>query len=147
MFKKILAPIDMQHSHLAGRLLKQVDEMAEAFGAQVHVITVIPGYGMPIVAAYFPATAQQKVKKEMAEELEKFVRSKMKNKATTSVSVGKRAESILKVARQRKPDLMIIGYNKRGTGGEMLLGSCSAKLATHSPCSVMALKLSRDGER
>lgn len=142
MFKKILVPIDMQRQRLAARLLKQVDDMADVFGAQVHVTTVIPGYGMPIVAAHFPANAQKRVRKEMEASLMKFVRAKMKNQATTSVAVGKRAESILKVARQHKPDLMVVGYNKRKVGGEMLLGSCSAKLTTHSPCSVMALKLS-----
>ena len=138
MFKKILVPIDMQRQHLAVRLLKQVDNMAGVFGAEVHVTTVIPGYGMPIVAAYFPADAQKHAKKETEANLKEFVRSKMRTKATTSVSVGKRAENILKVARQRKPDLMVIGHNKRQAGGEML-GSCSAKLATHSPCSVMSL--------
>ncbi len=141
MFKKILVPIDMQRQRLAVRVLKQVDDLAGVFGARVHVTTVIPGYGMPIVAAYFPADAQKQARKEMEASLNQFVRAKMKSKATTSVSVGKRAESILKVARQRKPDLMVVGYDKSRAGGEMLLGSCSAKLATHAPCSVMALKI------
>ena len=141
MFKKILVPIDMQRQRLAARLLKQVDAMAGALDAQVHVITVIPGYGMPIVASYFPVNAQKKAKQKMEASLKKFVREKMRNKATTGVSVGKRAESILKVVRQRKPDLMIVGHTKRKVGGEMALGSCSTKLATHSPCSVMTLKM------
>jgi len=141
MFKKILVPIDMQHKGVAARLLKQADEMVNLFGAQVHVITVMPGYGMPIVASYFPADAQKKARNEMEANLKEFVQSKMKNRATTGLSVGKRSEEILKVARRRNPDLMVVGCHKKRTSGDMVLGSCSSKLATHSPCSVMILKV------
>lgn len=141
MFKKILVPIDMQHPGVAARLLKQADDMAGVFDAQVHVLTVIPGYGMPLVASYFPADAQQRARKKMEAKLKEFVRLKMRGKVTTSVLVGKRAENILKTARRRKPDLLVIGCNKRRMSGDMLLGSCSTKLATLSPCSVMTVKI------
>lgn len=147
MFKKILVPVNMQHKAVAARILKQVDQLAEIFDAEVHVTTVMPGYGMPLVATYFPADAQREARKDMAANLKKLVRMNMNNRATTSVSVGRRSERILTAARRRNSDLLIIGCSKKSRNGDLLLGSCGTKLATLSPCSVLTLNLTRDGRK
>ena len=140
MFNKILVPVDIQKPGQSATILKLADEFAAQYDSNVHVVTVMPGYGMPIVASYFPADAKKTVKKELENKLSALVEKNMKRKATVSVVEGKRAEEILKVARRRKSDLILIGCQQHGKLEDALLGSCGTKIAQRADCSVMVLR-------
>jgi nucleotide-binding universal stress UspA family protein len=140
MFKKILVPIDMQQSEQSAALLKVADKLVEEFGSDVHVMTVMPGYGMPIVATYFPPDAMKKARTELESKLEKFVSGHLNSDAVTSVSEGKRAQEILKTADQENVDLILLGCHSHGKLEDALLGSCGTKVAQHASCSVMVVR-------
>jgi len=54
--------------------------------------------------------------------------------------LGKPAEEILKVATQKKADLIVTGAKGMGAVARFLLGSVSAKLVQHSSCSVLVVR-------
>ena len=140
MFKKILVPVDIQRPGPSGTILKAVDKLAENYNSAVHVVTVMPGYGMPIVASYFPADAKKSAKRELEKTLLALVDRNMQRAATCSVVEGKRAEEILKVAKRRKSDLIVVGCHAHGKVEDALLGSCGTKIAQRAQCSVLVLR-------
>jgi nucleotide-binding universal stress UspA family protein len=54
--------------------------------------------------------------------------------------LGKPAEEILKVATQKKTDLIVTGAKGMGAVARFLLGSVSTKLVQHSSCSVLVVR-------
>lgn len=61
-----------------------------------------------------------------------FPRWQVKN----MTAVGDPAEELLLLARERKPDLLVLGSHGRGTIGRFFLGSVSKKVAEEAACSV-----------
>ena len=54
MFRKILMPIDLQDSILAEKAIRiAVKETREEHG-ELYVLSVVHGFGLPIVASFFP---------------------------------------------------------------------------------------------
>ena len=141
MFKKILVPIDMQRIAHATEILKVAEQLAGQFGSSLHVMTVMPGFGMPIVATYFPADAKSSVRKSLEEKLLTLAKSKVTAKFTTSVSEGKRGDEILKVAKKRKSDLILVGAKAPDRLSEAILGSVGTKIAQRAAASVMVVRL------
>ncbi len=66
MFKKILMPIDLQETELAVKALKIATDEARKHQAEIYVMTVLPGFGMPLVASFFPDQAMKEAMKEVA---------------------------------------------------------------------------------
>ena len=139
MFKKILVPVDLLRTSQSMALLGTAEKLAEEFGSTVHVMTVMPGYGMTIVANYFPPEAKATAKAELERRLSELV-DRQGLKASVSVSEGKRAEEILKAARRRKSDLILIGCQPHGKVQDALLGSVGTKVAQRADCSVIVVR-------
>lgn len=140
MFKKILVPLDLQRPAQCTALLKSAQSMLDDSGGSIHVMTVMPGYGMPIVASYFPADAKEIAKREIEARLKALVDKQSELKATVSVAEGKRAEEILKTAKRRKSDLILIGCQPHGKVQDALLGSVGTKVAQRALCSVLVIR-------
>jgi nucleotide-binding universal stress UspA family protein len=58
---------------------------------------------------------------------------------------GTAAEEILSVVAERDADLLVIGLRRRSPVGKLFLGSTAQQLLLDSPCSVLAVKVGRDG--
>jgi nucleotide-binding universal stress UspA family protein len=69
MFNKILVPVDLSTEDTTKKLCVAANDMAEKYGSEVRLMTVVPDYGMPLVASYFPEGAQEKLKEEMKKNL------------------------------------------------------------------------------
>lgn len=54
MFNKILVPVDLSTENMTEKLCKTANDLAQKYGSEVRLVTVMPDYGMPIVASYFP---------------------------------------------------------------------------------------------
>ena len=73
MYTKILLPVDMEHTaESAGALQIAIDE-ARRSNASLTVMTVAPGFGMPIVASYFDENAVSEALKEIARHLKTYI--------------------------------------------------------------------------
>ena len=57
MFSKLLVPIDMSSPEAGLRSCPRARELQDAFGAKVHLMSVLAGYNMPMVASFFPKSA------------------------------------------------------------------------------------------
>ena len=141
MFKKILMPIDLQETHLAAKAVKIAVDEARKHSAEVDIMTVMPGFGMPMVATFFPDSAMKKALKEIGAELKRYIASNFPKDITTHpiITEGNPAERILSQAQKIGADLIIIPSHAQSLG-QVFLGSCAAKVVEHAHCSVMVIK-------
>ncbi len=141
MFKKILLPIDLEHTEVASKAIKLALEEAERSDAKLYVMTVAPGFGMPLVASFFDEGTVKKAMKEIARHMDQFVREKIPQKlhAKSIVTEGNPPEQILKQAEKHDIDLIVITSHDSEME-QIFLGSCSARVVRHSHCSVLVVK-------
>jgi nucleotide-binding universal stress UspA family protein len=141
MYKRILFPIDLEHTKEAEKSLKIAVEEARRSKARISVMTVATGFGMPIVASFFDQDTVSKALMEVAAQLKKYVSNNIPADIENSAVVveGNPAELILKQAKLDDVDLIVISSHNNQIEN-LLLGSCAAKVVRHSNCSVMVVK-------
>ncbi|MEJ1418773.1 MAG: universal stress protein [Candidatus Sedimenticola sp. (ex Thyasira tokunagai)] len=141
MFKKILMPIDLQETELAAKAVRVVIDEARKHQAEIYVLAVIPGFGMPMVASFFPYTAIKDAMKELAKELKKFTKFNIPDDIACHalIAEGNPAERILKQAKKLGVDLIVIPSHNKSLE-QVLLGSCAGKVVEQARCSVMVIK-------
>lgn len=141
MFKKILLPIDLQETDLAAKSVKIAIDEARKHGAEVSVMTVLPGFSMPVVASFFPDNAMKQALKEIAAELKRYIAANFPKDVVTHpiITEGSPAERILAQAKTVDADLIIIPSHGQSLS-QVFLGSCAARVVEHASCSVMVIK-------
>jgi len=141
MYKNILFPVDLEHTKEAGKALEIAVEEAQRSNAKLTVMTVAPGFGMPIVASFFDENTVSKALKEVARHLKQYISDNVPDDVNSSgvVVEGNPAELVLKQATKENSDLIVIASHNNQME-HMLLGSCAAKVVRHSNSSVMVVK-------
>ncbi|MCG8428258.1 MAG: universal stress protein [Chromatiales bacterium] len=142
MFNSILMPIDLQDTHLAMKAIKIAIDEARKHDAEIHVLTVMPGFGMPMVSTFFTDNKTMKdAMKTVAKELKKCIASNFPKDIKTHphITEGNPAERILYQAEKLSIDLIIIPSHAQSLG-QVFLGSCATKVVEHARCSVMVVK-------
>ena len=141
MFQRILVPVDMSSPEAGLRSCPRANEMAEAWGSQVQIMTVLPGFSMPMVASYFPKNAMEDMRAKMTKDLEKLAQQYFTTMPEINVRSGKRAHEILEETKSWKADLILFGCRPKDVlGGELMLGSCGATVAERAVCSVLVAR-------
>jgi nucleotide-binding universal stress UspA family protein len=54
MFQNVLVPVDLSQEHSWRKALPTATRLCQAFQARLHLITVVPDFGLPMVGQYFP---------------------------------------------------------------------------------------------
>ena len=137
----ILFPVDLEHTVEAEKALKIAIDEARRSNAKLTVMTVAPGFGMPIVASYFEKGAVKSALKEIARHLKQYVDDNIPDDIETRaiVNEGNPAELILKQAQNDNIDLIVIASHNSQIEN-LLLGSCAAKVVRHAHCTVTVVK-------
>jgi nucleotide-binding universal stress UspA family protein len=141
MYKNILFSVDLEHTVEAEKALKIAIDEARRSKAKLTVMTVAPGFGMPIVASFFDEQAVVNALKEVARHLRQYVDDNIPNDINTKPIVveGNPAELILKQAKIDDVDLIVIASHNSQIEN-LLLGSCAAKVVRHAQCTVTVVK-------
>ncbi len=141
MFKNILLPVDLEHPESAQKSVDFAIEEARRSGAGVHVMTVAPGFGMPLVAGFFPDDQVKGAMKEIARHLQKYTEKNIPADllGTSLVTEGNPAEQILKQADKIQCDLIAISSHDTELE-KIFLGSVAAKVVRHANCTVLVCK-------
>jgi universal stress protein F len=141
MYNNILFPVDLEHTKEAEKALKIAVEEAQRSKAKLTVMTVAPGFGMPIVASFFDEQAVKGALKEVARHLKQYIDDNIPQDIETGAIVveGNPAELILKQAKNDNVDLIVIASPNTQIEN-LLLGSCAAKVVRHAHCTVTVVK-------
>ena len=141
MYKEILLPVDLQETALSERAVVVAQDIANSYNANITVITVIPDFGMPMVANFFPEDAMRKARREVKAELQRFIESHFREpeKIQFDVAQGSPHKLIVRHAHVHKNDLIILPARAKDLG-KMLLGSCSTHVVESATCSVLIVR-------
>jgi nucleotide-binding universal stress UspA family protein len=141
MFNKILVPVDLSTENMTERLCNAANDLAQKYGSEVSLITVMPDYGMPLVASYFPEGAQEKLKVEMKQKLKDLADKHFSVPVECKLTQGKRRTAILKEIEDINPDLVMMGCRrKKSRRNQRLLGATGTVVSDRAGCSVMIVR-------
>ena len=140
MFKKILVPVDIDYPNTAARVYQKAKAIAELSGADIHLVTVTPGFSMPIVASLVPEDVQKQAYQRVKDAIEKFVADHCEPGIAYSLKTGKNWEEIIEAADEWSADLIIVYHNRHREVNEVFSRSCSQRVADHAKCSVLRLR-------
>ena len=142
--ENILCPTDF--SELSVGALRYAALLAEKFGAKLHVLHVVDQayqYWMAMGPETIPAgpSVEEMIataEKQMAEFTGEHVPASLK--ATTEIISGRPFLEIIRIAKEKNVDLIVIGTHGRGALTQMLLGSVADKVIHKAPCPVLSVR-------
>ena len=140
MFNKILVPVDIDYPKTAALVYQKALALAESTGSEVRLVSVMPGYSMPIVAAFISEEMVKKAKAQLRETLEAFIQDNCKEPITYTIKTGKNWEEIVKAADKWGADLIVVYHNRRRDENEVFSNSCSQRVMENASCSVLRLR-------
>jgi nucleotide-binding universal stress UspA family protein len=141
MYKKILVPLDLQETALSIRATTVAQDIANCYQSSISVLTVIPDFGMPLVANFFPEDAMQEAENEVHAELKRFIKAHFKDPSAIRAEVdgGSPHKVIVRHAQKEGIDLIILPATGKDVS-KVFLGSSSTHVVERSPCSVLVVR-------
>jgi nucleotide-binding universal stress UspA family protein len=141
MYKDILFPIDLNHDSSWVDVLPSVVTYCRAFQARLHVVTVVPDFGMPLVGGYFPKNYSKKMLEETNKRLHEFIKEQVPSDVRVQhiVAEGVVYKEIIRVAREIDADLIIMASH-RPELGDFLVGPNAERVARHFDKSVLLFR-------
>lgn len=142
MYNTILVPVDLAEKGYTDRVVEHALKVL-APGGKLILLTVVAGYQMPLVGAYFPTGAFDQAIKDIRHQLTDFVQQKLPVDAkdcTLLVKEGKPADTILKQAKLAKAELIVMASHKQSRLERTVLGSIANKVVGRSEIPVLVVK-------
>jgi nucleotide-binding universal stress UspA family protein len=141
MYRNVLVPVDLSDKHSWRKALPTAVSLCETFEARLHLMTVVPEFGLPMVGQFFPEGYEAKLRQQAAKQLRDFSAAQVADAIPCRriVAEGKIYQEILKAADAIKADLIVMGSH-RPELSDYLLGPNAAKVVRHAKCSVMVVR-------
>jgi nucleotide-binding universal stress UspA family protein len=143
MFNEILVPVDLEEESSWRKALPVAIEMCRKFGKKIHLVTVLPTYGMAMVGGYFPKDFEKKAFAETKTRLAAFAKEHVPGDVPVDCTVrqGTIYEEIIDT-RAKIGDAcdLIVMASHRPQLADYLLGPNAARVLRHSQVTVMVVR-------
>ena len=141
MYKEILLPLDLNNLETQEKAVQAAIELAKSFRARLHVMTIVPDFGVGVVSSFFPADYKEKAIAAADKALKDFMKRRVPGgiKAQHTVAYGTIYEEILDFAGKTKVDLILMASH-RPELSDYLIGPNAAKVVRHAKCSVLVVR-------
>jgi nucleotide-binding universal stress UspA family protein len=141
-FKTIVAAIDID-DELGSAVLKIAADVANRYGAQLHVVDAWPkivGIGFPYARHAEIAEIEKHEAERQARlaELEARVQRVSVN-AIVMAPVGDKTDTLETYLENEQADLLVIGSHQKGPLKKLFSGSVSAELIKDAKCAVLVV--------
>lgn len=139
MTQSILLPVDLGAPATWEQALPRALEMTR--GGALHVITVIPNFGMPMVGNYFGEGFVERALHDVGVELSKWVNGHIPDEQEIHphVTHGRVYDEIIRAAERLKVDTIVMGAPQSDLR-EYLLGPNAARVVRHATQSVFVVR-------
>jgi len=140
MFNNILVAVDLEHDTPVDDLLRIASDIANTYGAQVHLLNVI-GAAPAVVSQFLPENYENMVSEKIEKDLA-VLAAKVdlaEGAAASSVRFGGVYQEILAHAANIGADLIIVASHKPNVG-DYLLGTTAARIVRHASCSTLVVR-------
>ena len=141
--RRILVATDF--SETAAAALDYAKALAEAFGASLQVLHVLedplPGWKPPGHVASVPIIRQH-MEQDAADQMSKVLTDTERDKfrAELATTWGSPFVEIIRHAKTRDIDLIVMGTHGLGPIAHMLMGSVAEKVVRKAPCPVLTVR-------
>ncbi len=141
MYEKILLAVDLAEESSWRKALPAAVEACRSSGAVLHLMSVVPDYGSPAVAQYFPADFEERMIAECTRELAALAAKSVPKGVTVEILVvyGGIYEKILETADAIGVDLIVVA-SQRPELKDYLLGPNAARVVRHASQSVLVVR-------
>ena len=141
MYRNILVPVDLSDKHSWRKALPTAIALCQTFQARLHVIAVVPEFGLPLVGQFFPAGYEDKLRQQAAKQLKALLAEQVPDEVPVRriVAEGNVYREILKAAQAIQADLIVMGSHHPELR-DYLLGANADKVMRHADCSVLVVR-------
>ena len=141
MFKNIIIPIDLGDKNSLKSVFPPVLNFVNAFNSKIHLIHIIPNFGMKMVEDYLPkhwmSEQQAKYKKLFEDIVEKYVPQGVE--IVYHIGRGAIYDEVIKYSESVDADLIVISA-VRPQLRDYMLGPNASKIVRHSSLSVLVIR-------
>jgi nucleotide-binding universal stress UspA family protein len=141
MYKDILLPVDLDQRSSWEQALPQAVKLCEMSSANLHVLTVVPDFGMSIVSQYFPKNFRKETMAKVMDQLKEFVEKNVPDGIPVQHVLGEGAvyDVILTIAKKIHADLIVMASDSP-EHHHYLLGPNASRVVRHAECSVLVVR-------
>ena len=140
MFKKILVPVDIDYPRAAKAVYDKAAQIAGFMNAEIKLVSVMPDFGMPLVASYITEEVRKEAYERFKSSVEAFIAENCNEPLPFTVRAGKNWKEIINAAEKWEADLIVVYHNRRREINEVFSRSCSQRVADNAKCSVLRLR-------
>jgi len=140
LFRKVLASVDLGDPVSSVRVINASMELI-ADDDTLHVVCVVPDFGVGVVGSFFPAGHEEQAIKSATDALHEFTAKHVPDgvKVQHIIRHGNVYEEILEAADEASADIIVIGSD-RPKLQDYLLGPNAARVVRHAPQSVLVAR-------
>lgn len=141
MFKKILVPLDLNDQPATKLVIPASLNCVHAFGSELHLMHIIPDYGLKMVEDYLPNSWFKQQKEKSIATMKKTVEPLLPNDIEPhySVALGAVYDEVIAAAQRISADLIIMPATRSELKSYML-GANASKVVRYAECSVMIVR-------
>ena len=141
MAKTILLPVDLADEKSWRLALAEALAMLRAQGGVLHVVSVMPDFGMALVGGFFRQGFEQEALKQFGAALADWVGAHVPEEIEVHPHVlhGSIYDEILRAADKLRADVIVIGSH-RPELKDYLLGPNAARVVRHAKQSVYVVR-------
>ncbi|MGF1551754.1 MAG: universal stress protein [Paracoccaceae bacterium] len=137
----VLVPVDVEHEESWRLAMPAAQAEARRRGAELHLIAVLPDFGMSIVGQFFPKGFSEDVIHTTHQALEKIAAEMLGDTVTWKAHVhqGEVTETILSHAAKLHAGLIVMAAHAPGERG-FLAGTHADRVVARAECSVLVVR-------
>ncbi|PVH30178.1 universal stress protein [Pararhodobacter oceanensis] len=141
MFNSILLPIDLADDATWKKALPAAINLAKANDARLHVVTVVPDFGMSIVGSYFDKGFEERAIRDIGHKMNEWVEAQVPQNVDVQPHVlhGRVYEQVIEAANRLGADAIVMGSH-RPELKDYLLGPNAARVVRHATQSVFVVR-------
>ena len=141
MYENILLTVDLTDETSWRKALPAAVEYCRAFGATLHLLSVVPDFGMTVVAQFFPRDYEQGAIEQAETELRNLSAKHVPagTEVRHIVAHGTIYQEILNAAEKIGADLIVMASHRPALE-DYLLGPNAARVVRHAGCSVLVVR-------
>ncbi|WP_284263631.1 universal stress protein [Roseicyclus amphidinii] len=141
MFKTVLLPIDLSAPPSWSRALPAALRLCDAEGGVLHVLTVVPDFGMSVVGSFFESGFEEKALHKVGEAMTAWVDAHVPDAVEVHPHVmhGRVYDQIITAADRLDVDAIVMASHTPELS-DYLLGPNAARVVRHARQSVFVVR-------
>lgn len=142
MFQTVLLTIDLVDEASWKKALPQAVELVRQSSGKLHILSVVPDMGSPLVEGFFPEDYEKRAVSKASNALNDLVEAHVPDEISVKqhLAFGKIHRKVLRTIEDTGCDLVIMASHKPDRVREFLVGSNADRVVRRSPVSVLVVR-------